>query len=196
MRIFWRGAGPGSPSGLSWAPPGGTLQNRRRKPGSALRGSETGSCGRSPRSFATPAAPWGRGSATGTLGGEGSEGQQGEELIPAKGGRWKSRTGQNRRRLRPGAGSGVAGRDSRGYSSPGAGWKAPTREPGGRWPSRSSGHVGHASPTHTCSILGWRKSGHLPVDGDAKPSQRPLVAGGAGCRLAAWDLSWVGKSDS
>ncbi|EFB29401.1 hypothetical protein PANDA_017984, partial [Ailuropoda melanoleuca] len=31
--------GPGSPSGLNWAPPGGTPRSRRRKPGSAPRGS-------------------------------------------------------------------------------------------------------------------------------------------------------------
>ena len=52
---------PGSPSGLSWAPPGGTPRSRRRKPGSAPRESETGSCGRPPPSSAVPAAPWGRG---------------------------------------------------------------------------------------------------------------------------------------
>ena len=90
-----RGAGPGSRSGLSWAPPGGTPPSRRRKPGSAPRGSETGSCGRPPPSSAAPAAPWGRGSPRAprwTAGG-------GRE---AAGGRWKPVTRPDGRGLGPG----------------------------------------------------------------------------------------------
>lgn len=79
-----RGAGPGSgsPSGLNWAPPDGTPQSHRRKPGSAPRGNETGSCGRPPPSSAAPAEPWGGGSETGTLGRVGQgRGQGGGERI-------------------------------------------------------------------------------------------------------------------
>lgn len=64
--------GPGSPSGLHWAPPGGTPRSRRRKPGSAPRGSETGSCGRPPPSSAAPAAPWGQAQRQGPAAEQGS----------------------------------------------------------------------------------------------------------------------------
>ena len=79
---------PGSPSGLSWAPPGGTPPSRRRKPASAPRGSETGSCGRPPPSSAAPAAPWGRGH----RGPPGGQGGTGNSLGVGDGSRGPART--------------------------------------------------------------------------------------------------------
>lgn len=183
-----RGAGPGSPSGLSWAPPGGTPPSRRRKPGSAPRGSETGSCGRPPPSSATPAAPWGRGSprAPRRTAGGGRE--------PARGGRWKPGTrpdgrglglGGEKRGVRKDSGRQVS--QTRSLSDmksvtrevPGtqpSGRRLPLRRPRGPRPPRA--HVLRRRKS---------KSRRPPASGDARPPQSPLVVGGARCRLAAWD---------
>ena len=180
---------PGSPSGLSWAPPGGTPPSRRRKPGSAPRESETGSCGRPPPSSAAPAAPWGRGH-------RGPPG--GQQAGPGTRSGWEMEAGDRPGRKKAGAGE----RGDGGSQGFGAAVQSDTKsvrhevtQSGGRDPGHN--RVGDVRPLRRprgprpprAHVLRRRKSKSRrpPASGDARPLQSPLVVGGARCRLAAWD---------
>ena len=157
---------PGSPSGLSWAPPGGTPPSRRRKPGSAPRESETGSCGRPPPSSAAPAAPWGRGH-RGPPGGQqaGPGTRSGWEMeVWDPPGRTEEGWGRGARRWGARKDSGRQFSQTRSLSD----MKSLSQARGNRdtteWATSClpGGHAGHAPRAHTCSEGARARAGALP----------------------------------